>query len=63
MVRTEIFRIDTSYSTYGSSGVKSAGSRVNWGSKFEVRSVSCGSNVGMKGGGISFWASFFMCTK
>lgn len=44
--------------TYGSSGVKSAGSRVNCGSKFDIRSVSSGSNVGIYGGMISFCASF-----
>lgn len=44
--------------TYSSSGVNIAGSRVNWGSKFDVKSASLGSNVGIKGGGISFCASF-----
>lgn len=47
--------------TYSSSGVSIAGSRVNCGSKLDVRSASAGSNVGIKGGGISFCASFWNC--
>lgn len=44
--------------TYVSSGVKSAVSLVNWGSKFVAKSGSAGSNDGIKGGCTSFCESF-----